>query len=62
MSTPGTGPHRLIWSLMLIYFFAFVALFTHGVGAAHGLRLKRALLVGFVGFGVYQGVFAIFNR
>jgi len=62
MSTPGTMPHRLIWSLMIVYLFAFVALFTRGVTAAHGLRLFRALPAGVAGFAVYQGVFVLFNR
>lgn len=62
MSAPGTGPHRLIWSLMLVYLLAFVWLFTRGVAAAHGLRTWRALCAGLVGFVVYQGVFVLFNR
>jgi hypothetical protein len=62
MSTAGTGPNRLIWSLMLIYLACFVLLFTRGVEAAHGLRPARALLAGLAGVAVYQGVFVIFNR
>ncbi len=62
MSTPGAGPNRLIWSLMFVYLAGFVVLFTRGAEAAHGLRPARALLVGVVGFAVYQAVFAIFNR
>jgi hypothetical protein len=62
MSTPGTGPHQLIWSLMLVYFFGFIVLFTRGIGAAHGLGTARALAAGSLGFAVYQVVFAIFNR
>lgn len=62
MSTPGTWPHRLIWSLMLVYLVAFVALFTRGVGAAHGLRGARAFVAGATGFAVYQAVFVLFNR
>jgi hypothetical protein len=62
MSTPGTGPNALIWSLMLVYLWAFLTLFTRGVAVAHGLRVARALPAGVAGFVVYQGVFAIFNR
>lgn len=62
MSTPGTGPHALIWSLMVVYLVAFLVLFIRGSAAAHRLRLARAVPVGLAGSVVYQGVFAIFNR
>jgi hypothetical protein len=62
MSTPGTWPHLLIWSLMLVYLCGFVVLFTRGVAAAHELRTARALPAAAVGFTAYQTVFAIFNR
>lgn len=62
MSTPGTWPHALIWSLMLVYLAAFVSLFTSGVRAVHALRTGRATVVGVAGFGVYQLVFVLFNR
>lgn len=62
MSAPGTGAHRLIWSLMIVYLFVFVVLFVRGVAAAHRLRAVRALPAGVAGFAVYQAVFCLFNR
>jgi hypothetical protein len=62
MSTVGTGAHRLIGSLMTVYTVGFVALFTRGMQAAHGLRIGRALAAGVLGFAIYQLVFVIFNR
>lgn|GEM_PF-509737 len=62
MSTPGTGAHRLIWALMLLYLSALLWLFTRGVGVAHGLRVGSALACGALGFIVYQSIFALFNR
>ncbi|MBL8717763.1 MAG: YIP1 family protein [Myxococcales bacterium] len=59
----GSTPfHTLIWSLMLAYTAWFVMMFTTGVRAAHGLGRLRSALAGTLGFLVYQGVFALFNR
>ena len=62
MSTPGTGPHALIWALMLVYGAAFLVLFTKGIGAAHSLRTGRAAAAGTVGAAVFLGIFLLFNR
>lgn len=62
MSTPGTGPHLLIWSLMIVYLFALLGLFSGGIATAHKLRWAPALATGSLAFVVYQGVFMIFNR
>lgn len=59
----GDTPFRaLLWALMAGYLVAFVVLFGEGATAAHGIPRRRALVVGLVGFVVYQGVFFVFNR
>ncbi len=61
MSSP-TVFRTMLWGLMAAYLVAFVALYACGVRMAHQLSRARALVVGAVGFAVYQGVFVIFNR
>ncbi len=56
-----------IWQAILLTLYSisivwFIVLFTKGIGIVQGLRLGPALLVGFISFAVYQGVFFIFNR
>ncbi len=62
MSTPGTAPHALIWSLMVGYMLWFLLTFTGGARAAQRLGPVPGAITGAVGVLVYQSVFLLFNR
>lgn len=52
----------LLWVLMIAYLIWFVVLFARSAETAHGIKGGRALVIGLLGFVVYQGFFLIFNR
>jgi hypothetical protein len=52
----------LLWIQMLAYLFAFVYLFSVGVKAVYGCGWGKSVLLGCLGFLLYQGFFLIFNR
>ena len=52
----------LLWIQMSIYLGWFIFLFAIGVKATHGVKNAQAIIIGAVGFIVYQLFFLIFNR
>jgi hypothetical protein len=52
----------ILWTLYLLSLFGFMVLFPLAIQAAQRMRLLPAMLVGWLSFLVYQGVFLIFNR
>lgn len=52
----------LLWIQMGIYLLWFIFLFSRGVRASHGLKPGPSILLGTIGFLVYQLFFLIFNR
>lgn len=62
MSVPGTGPNYLINTLILVYLFAFLTLFTLGVSRAHRPTRLKAFASSTVGVLIYGLVFVHFNR
>jgi len=52
----------LLWVLMLWYLLWFVVLFSIGVRVVQGIKAWHSVLVGTIGFVVYQLFFLIFNR
>lgn len=52
----------VLWFFMALYAVAFPVYFTASVSGVHGVRGPRAVLLGVVGFAVYQLVFLIANR
>lgn len=61
MSSP-TPSRALIWTLMIAYAAAFVALYTIAVASTHRIGRARACVTGVVAFAAYQGILLIFNR
>lgn len=61
MNAP-TLARTILWTFMALYAIAFPFYFTKTLGGVHGLKGIRALVLGFVGFFVYQIVFLVFNR
>lgn len=61
MSSP-TPFRALIWTLMVVYLVAFLALFTKAIASAQRLRPSSAVWLAWGGFAAYQGVFVLFNR
>ncbi len=52
----------VIWTCMIIYLIWFVIMFTKGIAAAHRLKTGKALVLGVIGFVVFQMMFLVFNR
>jgi hypothetical protein len=52
----------VIWTCMIIYLIWFIVMFSKGIAAAHKLDRGKALLLGVIGFIVFQGMFLVFNR
>jgi hypothetical protein len=52
----------VIWTCMIIYLVWFIMMFSKGIEAAQKVKRKYAVLLGIIGFVVFQLVFLIFNR
>jgi hypothetical protein len=52
----------IIWICMGIYLVWFQVMFTKGISSVQKVKTGPAILLGFIGFLVFQGVFLIFNR
>jgi hypothetical protein len=52
----------LIWTCMIIYLVWFIVMFSKGIAAAHRVKRGQAVVLGFIGFVVFQGMFLVFNR
>lgn len=52
----------LLWFLMTLYAVWFVVAFAAGIGAAQRVRRGPAVILGAIGFVIYQGVLLIFIR
>jgi hypothetical protein len=52
----------ILWVLMLAYLVWFIVLFTKGIKIAQKVKTGEALLLGTMGFIVYQVLFFVFNR
>jgi hypothetical protein len=52
----------LLWTTFVIYFSAFMILFSKCVRAVHKLSPVSSMLIGLYSFGTFQLVFLIFNR
>jgi hypothetical protein len=61
LNTP-TIWRTLLWIQMLAYLFAFIYLFSVAVKTIYGCRWGKSVLLGCLGFLLYQGFFLIFNR
>jgi hypothetical protein len=61
MNAP-TPWRTLLWVSYSAYLVWFLVVFPKAVGAAQRVRSGPAMLVGILGFGVYQSVFLLFNR
>jgi hypothetical protein len=52
----------LLWIQMVVYLLWFTFLFAKAISISHNLGRRLSLLLGFLGFLVYQLFFLIFNR
>ncbi len=52
----------LLWLCYSIYFIAFLVLFPTGVRVVHKLSWLKSILIGVLGFVIFQLIFLIFNR
>lgn len=52
----------LLWVAYAIYFVLFLFLFPAAVKAVHALNRGRSILIGILGFVVFQLIFLVFNR
>ena len=57
-----TVARTLLWTFMTLYALAFPWFFSRALAGVHRLRGARAVLLGLMGFVVYQLVFVVFNR
>lgn len=52
----------LLWICYSIYFIAFLILFPLAVKVVHKLSLTKSIIIGWIGFILFQLIFLIFNR
>jgi uncharacterized membrane protein YhaH (DUF805 family) len=52
----------LLWTLYLVYFIWFIALFTIGIKKANQFDLFRSIILAIIGLAVFQSVLLIFIR
>jgi len=52
----------IIWTCMFIYLVWFIVMFSKGIAAAQKVKRGHAVVLGVIGFIVFQGIFLIFNR
>jgi len=52
----------LLWICYSIYFIAFLILFPLAVKVVHKLNLTKCIIIGWIGFILFQFIFLIFNR
>lgn len=52
----------LIWTFMILYLIWFALLFSKAFAASQKLKTSYAVLLGIIGFAVFQLIFLIFNR
>ena len=57
-----TIARTLLWTFMTLYVLAFPWFFSLAIAGVHRVRGARAMLLGVLGFVVYQLVFVVFNR
>ena len=52
----------LLWICYSIYFIAFLTLFPLAVKVVHKLTITKSIVIGWIGFILFQIIFFIFNR
>jgi hypothetical protein len=57
-----TVARSLLWTFMTLYALAFPWFFGRAIAGVHRIVSARAMLLGVLGFVVYQLVFVVFNR
>ncbi len=57
-----TIARTLLWTFLALYILAFPWFFSRALAGVHRVRGARAMLLGVLGFAVYQLVFVVFNR
>jgi hypothetical protein len=61
MNTP-TMFRTILWICYLLYFIAFFVLFSLSVNVVHKLTWVKSILIGSLGFIIFQIIFLLFNR
>jgi len=61
MNSP-TILRTLLWICYSIYFIAFLTLFPLAVKVVHKLTITKSIVIGWIGFILFQIIFFIFNR
>ncbi|MDX2135338.1 MAG: Yip1 family protein [Saprospiraceae bacterium] len=52
----------LLWICYSLYFIAFITLFPLAVRVVHKLNWTKSILIGVLGFVIFQSMFLVFNR
>lgn len=52
----------LLWICYSIYFIAFLSLFPLAVRVVHKLTITKSIVIGWIGFIIFQLIFFVFNR